>query len=102
MQAALRFGHRGLRVVAHFNLSHARPAFQGKHGHWLPIDVQKIQGHGMPPEHFDFDDRLRMFSAAQKFVDAHRRTLAIADAIDYEARTEHAISAGENARSGGH
>src|ERR1700756_5853833 len=56
----------------------------------------------MAPKHFDFDDGLGMFSAAQKFVDAHRGALAVADAINNEAWTEHAVSTGEDAGGGGH
>ena len=43
-----------------------------------------------------------MFPAAQEFVNTHRRAFAVADGINNEARTEHAISAGENAGSRGH
>ncbi len=64
--------------------------------------IEIIEWHGVPLEQFDFDDRFGMLSAAQEFVDAHRRTLAVANAVDNEARSEDAIAARKDAGRRGH
>ena len=98
MQAALRFLDRGRRVVADFHFSYAGAALDGKHGNRLAVDVQIIQRHTMPLQHFDFDDRIGMFVLAKKFVDSHSRAFAIADAVDNQTWSEDAVATGEDSR----
>ena len=52
-------------------------------------------------QHLDFDLRIRVPCAAQVFIDADGDLLAVADAVDDEARPENAIAAGEDAGRGG-
>src|SRR5438445_5733065 len=99
MQAPLRFLHGSLLVVADFDFGHAGAPIKRKHGNGLAIDVEKIQRHAVPFEDFHFDDRLRVLVTAQVFVDADGCTLAVGHTVDNQARSEHAITTGEDARS---
>ena len=102
VQAALGFRHGARSVVSDFDFSHAGAAFQRKHGNGLAVDIEIVERHGVSLEDFHLDDWLRMFSAAQIFINADRRALAVADAIDDEARSENAVAAGKNSRGRSH
>ncbi len=56
----------------------------------------------MTLEDFDFDDRLGMFAAAQKFVDADGGALAVGHAVDDQARPEDAVATAKDSVRRGH
>ena len=78
MQAALGFGHSRGRVITHLDFRNPGAAIQRKHRNGLAIEVEVIQRHGMPLEHFHFDDRLGMFPAAEEFVTMRKKTASYA------------------------
>ena len=102
VQAALRLRHRRWSVVSDLDFSHAGAALERKHRDRLTIDVEIIERHCMSLQEFYFDDRLRMFPAAQVFIDPDRRSFAVSDTINDEARSEDAIATRENSRRRSH
>ncbi len=84
-------------VVADFDFGYAGAPFEGQHGYGLAVDVEIVERHGVPLKQFDFDDGLRVLTTSQIFVNAHRRAFAVADAVDDETRSEHAVATGEDA-----
>ena len=95
LQAALRLRHGFLLGVAKFDLGHAGAAIERQHGNGLALDVHVVHCHLPAVEHLHFNLRLWMLGPAKVFVNANRRALAVANAVNDEARSECAIAAGE-------
>ena len=84
-------------VVTDFNFGYARAPFQRQHRNRLPVDIEVIERHGCRLSTSTSIDRFRMLAAAQVLVNAHGCAFAVADAIDDQARAEHAVAAGKDA-----
>src|SRR5579863_1888895 len=92
-QAALRLAHSGLLVVSDFHLGHAGSSFERQHGHRFAAILQVTRNHLMALHHFDFDVGIRIPRAPKVLVYSHGDSLAVADAIDDQTRSEYAIAA---------
>ena len=102
LQAALRFGHGFLLGIHEFDFGHTCAAVQRQHGDGLTLEVHVVHRHLPAVQDVHFDLRLGMLGAANVFVNANRRALSIADAVDNQPRTKGAVTAGEDAGRGGH
>ena len=68
----------------------------------LALDVHVVDGHLPAVQYLHFNLRLRMLLSAKVLIDAHGRSLAVANAVDDEAWSERTIAAGEDPGRRGH